>query len=92
MLFNQRVPAMSDEFVLTVQFKGEERQFESSLIQRGYTHQFRILIGDKEVFFEPDEEGHYRAVKMPAQEAQELEKIDKALLSAIQQEIEKTLA
>lgn len=83
---------MRDEFVLTVQYKGEERQFESSLIQRGYTHQFRILIDDKEVFFEPDEEGHYRAVKMPAQEAQELEKIDKALLSAIQKQLGESLA
>jgi hypothetical protein len=83
---------MSDEFILTVQYKGEERHFESSLIQRGYTHQFRILIDDKEVFFEPDEEGHYRAVKMPAQGVQDLEKIDKALLSAIQKQIETSLA
>jgi hypothetical protein len=83
---------MSDEFVLTVQYKGEEHHFESSLIQRGYTHQFRVHIHDKEVFFEPDEEGHYRAVKMPTQEMHELEKIDKALLSAIQKEIEDSLA
>jgi hypothetical protein len=83
---------MSDEFVLTVQFKGEEHHFESSLIRRGYTHQLRVLIDNKEVFFEPDEEGHYRAVKMPGQEMHEFDKIDKALLRAIQKEIEDTLA
>jgi hypothetical protein len=83
---------MSDEFILTVQYRGEELYFESCLIQRGYTHQFRIMIDEKEVFFEPDEEGHYRAVKMPTQEGQGIEKIDKALLEAIQQQIETSLA
>jgi len=50
------------------------------------------MIAETEVFFEPDEEGHYRSVKMPWQEEKQIEKIDRDLLREIGQKIEAVLA
>jgi hypothetical protein len=82
---------MNEPFVLTVQYKAEELDFTAWLLLQGFTHKFKVLINQTEVFFEPDEEGLYRAVKMPWQEQRELEKIDKQLLSQIQQKIQEVI-
>jgi hypothetical protein len=82
---------MNEPFVLTVNYKGEERGFIAWLLLQGFTYKIKVLIGQTEVFFEPDEEGGYRAVKMPWQEQKELEKIDKHLLSLIGQKIQDVL-
>ena len=83
---------MTDPFILSVNHHNQELEFNSELLLQGYTHKFKVVIGQHEVFFEPDEEGHYRAIKMPWQDQQDLKKIDRSLLSAIQQKIESILS
>ena len=83
---------MTEPFILSVNHNSQELEFTAQLLLQGYTHKFKVLIDQAEVFFEPDEEGHYRAVKMPWQEQRGLEKIDQGLLSAIQQKIESILS
>jgi hypothetical protein len=83
---------MTEEFVLSINHNGEVRLLTANLILQGYTHKFRVMVDDAEVFFEPDEEGHYRAVKMPWQEERHFVRTDLALLGEIQQQIEAILA
>jgi hypothetical protein len=83
---------MTDPFILTVDYKGQTQDFNAQLLLQGYSHKFQVTVGDMELFFEPDEEGHYRAILMPWQQEKDLKKIDKLLLSEIQQKIEEILA
>jgi hypothetical protein len=57
-------------------------------VLQGYRHNFKVIIDNKEVFFERDEEGYYRAVLMPGQDEKECGKIDRNLLRAVQDKIE----
>jgi hypothetical protein len=82
---------MDDPFVLTVHYQSTDQDFEGWLLLQGYSHKIKVMINGTEVFFEPDEEGSYRAVKMPWQEQKVLEKIDKQLLSLIQQKIQEVV-
>lgn len=79
---------MDEPFVLTATYKSEEKDFKGWLLLYAYSHKIKVLINETEVFFEPDEEGSYRAVKMPWQEQKDLEKIDKNLLSLLQEKIQ----
>ncbi|MBS1598889.1 MAG: hypothetical protein JST75_11755 [Bacteroidetes bacterium] len=83
---------MTDPFTLTVFYKSHERDFIAQLLPLGYSHKFKVLIDDTEVFFEPDEEGSYRAIKMPWQDEKDLIRIDRMLLQAIQEKIEEILS
>jgi hypothetical protein len=83
---------MKEEFTLTVNYNGLERHYTTRLILQGYTHKFSVMVNETELFFEPDEEGHYRVVKMPWQDEKEISKIPKGLLSEIQQKIEAIIA
>ena len=83
---------MTDEFNLEIAYKGEVKEFPANLLLQGYTHKFKVLVNGLEIFFEPDEEGSYRAVKMSWQDEKQLEKMDRSLLQAIQEKIEAILA
>lgn len=83
---------MTEPFILTIAHGGQEQDFTAELILQGYTHRFKVNIDDTEVFFEPDEEGAYRAIRMPGQEEAALEKIDRRLLGSIQEKISEILA
>jgi hypothetical protein len=83
---------MTDDFILEVNYLGVDQQYTGNLLLQGYTHKIRVLINETEVFFEPDEEGRYRVVKMPWQDEKQLTKIDKALIGIIRQKIESILA
>ncbi len=82
---------MTDPFELSIIYKGEEKIYTGYLLLQGHSHKFKVMIEEQEVFFEPDEEGSYRAVLMPWQEEKDLRKIDKQLLSLLQQKIEEIL-
>jgi hypothetical protein len=56
---------MYDEFELPVRYRNEELLFPAQLQQSGYTHRFRVDVYGQEVFYEPDEEGSYRALIDP---------------------------
>jgi len=82
---------MTEEFLLSILYKGQEQHFPAKLLLQGYTHKFQVTLPETDVFFEPDEEGQYRVIKMPGQEEKDLSKIDKVLLAEIQKKIEEIL-
>ena len=83
---------MTDEFILEINYKNQQREFTARLIIQGFTHKFLVLVEDNEVYFELDEEGQYRAIKLQGQNEAELDKIDKNLLAAIGTKIHEILA
>lgn len=76
---------MYDEFELPVFYKNEEILFPAQLQQAGYTHRFRVDVYGQEVFYEPDEEGCYRALIDPEKLSRQ---ITVELLQAIAEAIE----
>ncbi|MHA4807031.1 hypothetical protein ACX0G9_02945 [Flavitalea flava] len=91
---------MEDSFIITVQYKGADRDFESVLLQQGYTHKFQVNVEGTDVYFERDEEGSYRAILPPMPDGvQDLHKaghsaghMDISLLKLIAAKIEEILA
>jgi hypothetical protein len=79
---------MTDEFDLIIDYRGEQKHFPARLLLQGYTHKFKVIIDNKEVSLERDEEGSYRALLRPRQDEIEFGKIDRNLLRAIQEKIE----
>jgi len=53
---------MEDSFIITVPYKGQDRDFEAELLQMGYIHKFHVIVDGADLFFERDEEGRYRAI------------------------------
>ena len=82
---------MADDFQLTVSLHGEEKHFSTQWQPWGYTHRFTVDVEGVAVFFEPDEEGHYRAVLAPDQDEALVRKLNHTWLEAIRQTIETTL-
>ena len=82
---------MNESFELTVTLRGEERNFPAQWQPYGYTHRFTIDINGISVFFEPDEEGHYRALIEPGHDDSRLKTIDKDWLEAIRETIGEAL-
>ncbi|AXY75608.1 hypothetical protein D3H65_17210 [Paraflavitalea soli] len=82
---------MEDPIIITVPYKGEEKNIEVQWQPMGYTHRFKASINEVEVFFEPDEERNYRAV-IPPEQAGVAHKIDPALLQAVAMVLHDALA
>lgn len=73
-------------FELPVTYHDKELLFPATYIPAGFTHRIRVMINDTEVFFEPDEEGSYRAL-VAATDNRVMDKMDKGLLEAVLQSI-----
>jgi len=56
---------MTETFILPVDFLGTEHEFKARFERYGYTHRIAVLIDEKTIVFEPDEEGLYRAMNTP---------------------------
>lgn len=56
---------MSERFQLPVIYRGEEREFETSLQVLGFIHRLVVDVEGVTVFFERDEEGSFRAIMPP---------------------------
>jgi hypothetical protein len=82
---------MQEHFDLTVQYNGKEFHFDTLFMPVGYTHKFKVLVEGMEVFFEPDEEGHYRAVLPAGMDEKMKRNIDMPLLQEIANTIKKAL-
>lgn len=82
---------MTDSFILTINYTGEERDYPSRLLLQGYTFKICVQVEDVDVYFERDEEGSFRVVRMPGQDEKKLEKIDKALLLKLKEKIVEVL-
>ena len=80
---------MPEHFLLSVQYKGQEWQFESELRVFGYTHKIAVNVDSTEIVFEPDEERNYRCV-LPDADNQK-KKIDAELIRLIAEELESNL-
>jgi hypothetical protein len=59
--------------------------YSGELLTYGYSYKIVVLVNDIPVAFEPDEERNLRAIVSPG----EMDKIDKHLLQAIGEELEK---
>ena len=82
---------MDDNFVLSIHFKDRQRDFLCRLVRFGYSYRIAIWVESTEVFFEPDEEGGFRAVMIPGQATREMEKIDRQLLGLLAEKIQELL-
>jgi hypothetical protein len=79
---------MGDPFMLSVNYQDEQREYRVQRLEQGYTHRYKVWIGEAQIFFEPDEDDSYRAIKMPGQDEKMLNKIDRKLLLVLQQQLE----
>lgn len=73
---------MEESIVITVPYKGNEKEIEVQWQPMGYTHRFKAWIEGVELFFEPDEERQYRAV-IPAEQEVAARKLDVILVEAV---------
>ncbi len=80
---------VEEPFIIPVNYKGIDREFEARLQVWGYTHRFHVQVECVEVIFERDEEGKYRAVIPPETP---VKPADIGLLKAIAEAIEQILA
>ncbi|WP_153797333.1 hypothetical protein [Foetidibacter luteolus] len=83
---------MTDQFILTVKYKGIQLDLESKLLVKGYSYQFCIQLDETEVYFERDEDQHYRALAMPGQNEKLLHRVDPELLKEIALKLEATFS
>ena len=74
-------------FELPVTWQEKELLLPATYVPSGYTHKIAVRLQEAEVFFEPDEEGSYRAFSAP-EDGAALEKINKGLLQAVIQSLE----
>lgn len=78
---------MSEPFVLEVEHNGNLLQFETRLLQLGFTHKFSVLVDEVEIFFERDEEGGFRAIVPDGVDEKSKRRLDPSLLQSIAQTI-----
>jgi hypothetical protein len=81
---------MNEPFEIPVLFNGKELVFTARLVRFGYSHKIVVDVNGKEVFFEPDEEGNYRALQEP-EESYGNRHANVPLLQAISEAIERIL-
>jgi len=79
---------MEEPLLLPVTYQNEELELEFSLRRFGYIQRVGVRIGEVVVFFEPDEEGSYRALVNPEQIEQSTS-LSVGLLQAIAAQLEK---
>jgi hypothetical protein len=83
---------MTEPFLLSVPYKGGEKEIEVQLQMTGYTHRFRADMGNGlEVFFEPDEERQYRAI-IPPEQADRAHALDPVLIQSIAETLHQVLS
>ncbi len=73
---------MDEDLTLPVSYKGGELSFLVKIIASGFGYRFAVLIDGREVIFEKDDGGEYRAVMYNAEQCDEAQP-DLALLAAI---------
>lgn len=50
-----------DKFDLQIDYNGETKSYPCTVQRFSYTYRFTVSIDDRDVIFEPDEEGQLRA-------------------------------
>ncbi|MEP7259422.1 MAG: hypothetical protein ABI687_13565 [Flavitalea sp.] len=72
---------MSDDFDITVTYKGKQQIFPATFSRLGYSYKIFVSVNNSEIIFEPDEERNFRAIA--SQDAMHNQHIDTALIKAI---------
>ncbi len=72
---------MEETLQLPLSYQGKEWLLPLSFVKWGYTYRIELTINETSVFFEPDEEGSYRAITETSQISND--QFDKGLLEAI---------
>lgn len=79
---------MSEEFTLSVNYKGEVREVTCRLRTSAYTYQFLCKAGDSEWIVEKDDEGRIRAMEADPFAAKG-HKADPGLVKVLMEEMER---
>lgn len=78
---------MEESFEITVTYKNTELIFPAILQRVGYSYRIVVQMGEIPIWFEPDEERNFRVVMMPGQPEAAMERIDKALLAELHDQL-----
>ena len=81
-------PRSEHTFDLPVEYGGKELIFTGEVLQVGYVHKIVIDVNGHEISLEKDDEGKYRALLTNIESEN---KIDKELVKAIVESVEKLL-
>jgi hypothetical protein len=82
---------MDEPFEIPLTYKGKEYSIDAQLRQVGYIHRFIVVVEGVELWIERDEEGAFRAIVPPETPEKEAGKLDKGMVEAIIETIEKLL-
>ncbi|WP_345951056.1 MULTISPECIES: hypothetical protein [unclassified Mucilaginibacter] len=74
---------MDERFLLEVIYNGEVLKYDAEFRNYGYVQKVAVDLDGLIVFFEPDEEGSYRALINPEQLSDKNNKLEIGLLQAI---------
>ncbi|MDB5023808.1 MAG: hypothetical protein JWP78_1563 [Mucilaginibacter sp.] len=78
---------MEEPLLLPVTYQNKDLEFEFSLQRYGYIRRAGVKIGEVTVFFEPDEEGRYRAM-VNSEQIEQSKSLSVGLLQAIAETLE----
>jgi hypothetical protein len=81
---------MSEEFTLSVSYKGVQQEILCRLRVSAYTYQFICSSGDREWILEKDDEGKIRALEADPF-TQKGQKADPGLVKVLMEEMERIL-
>lgn len=76
---------MEEEFFLPIEFKGQTLELPCVFRKLGYTYKIAVRVSDKDLLFEPDEEGRFRAALVNWQD--DRSGIDRQLLEVITEQL-----
>jgi hypothetical protein len=74
---------MHEPFLVVVDYLGHECEFKARFERWGYSYRIAVLIEDRTVTFEPDEEGFFRAIG-----SDEVRGLDLALLKVVAEKLQ----
>ena len=77
---------MDNRFEIPITYHSEDYNFTAELIAYAFSYKIAVNIFGEIIFFEPDEEGHFRAV-VGYEQVQQTRIIDKTLLEAIAEKL-----
>ena len=74
---------MEENFTLPIPYRGRQFTVDFTFRRLGYTYKISTVIQDKEILFEPDEEGSFRATLAFPTQGHQGAPIDRYFIEAI---------
>lgn len=78
---------MEESFEITITYKNARLIFPAVLQRVGYSYRIVVQLDENPVCFEPDEEGNFRVMMMQGQSEAAMDRIDKALLAELHDQL-----